>query len=141
MSNRIYIDANVILDYCFDRIEKPNAKIIIDEINTGNLRGYMSGSIIHILSYFLQRLYGVEKTKEVILAIIEDFEIIDMPKELIIQALHSKMNDIEDALQYYVALHHKMDYFISNDLQLKKDSTSTLPVLSTAEFVKLFELN
>ena len=141
MSNKIYIDANVILDYCLDRIEKPNAKIIIDEINTGNLRGYMSGSIIHILSYFLQRLYGVEKTKEVILAIIEDFEIIDMPKELIIQALHSKMNDIEDALQYYVALHHKMDYYISNDLQLKKDSTSTLPVLSTAEFVKLFELN
>ena len=141
MSNRIYIDANVILDYCLDRIEKPNAKIIIDEINEGNLRGYMSGSIIHILSYFFQRLYGVEKTKEVILAIIEDFEIIDMPKELIIQALHSKMNDIEDALQYYVALHHKMDYFISNDLQLKKDSTSTLPVLSTAEFVKLFELN
>ena len=141
MSNKIYIDANVILDYCLDRIEKPNAKIIIDEINTGNLRGYMSGSIIHILCYFLQRLYGVEKTKEVILAIIEDFEIIDMPKELIIQALHSKMNDIEDALQYYVALHHKMDYFISNDLQLKKDSTSTLPVLSTTEFVKLFELN
>ena len=141
MSNKIYIDANVILDYCLDRIEKPSAKIIIDEINAGNLRGYMSGSIIHILSYFLQRLYGVEKTKEVILAIIEDFEIIDMPKELIIQALHSKMNDIEDALQYYVALHHKMDYFISNDLQLKKDSTSSLPVLSTAEFVKLFELN
>lgn len=141
MSNRIYIDANVILDYCLDRIEKPNAKIIIDEINEGNLRGYMSGSIIHILSYFFQRLYGVEKTKEVILAIIEDFEIIDMPKELIIQALHSKMNDFEDALQYYVALHHKMDYFISNDLQLKKDSTSTLPVLSTTEFVKLFEVN
>lgn len=141
MSNKIYIDANVILDYCLDRIEKPNAKIIFDEINKGNLRGYMSGSIIHILSYFLEKIYGVEKTKEVILAIIEDFEIIDMPKELIIQALHSKMNDIEDALQYYVALYHKMDYFISNDQQLKKDSTSSLPVLGTGEFVNVFELN
>lgn len=63
MSNKIYIDANVILDYCLDRIEKPNAKIIFDEINKGNLRGYMSGSIIHILSYFLEKIYGVEKTK------------------------------------------------------------------------------
>lgn len=140
MSNKIYIDANVILDYCLDRNEKTNAKLILEEINKGNLIGFMSGSIIHILSYFLEKIYGVEKTKEIILAIVEDFEVIDMPKELIIQALHSEMNDIEDALQYYVALHHKMDYFISNDQQLKSESINTLPVYSTGEFVKLFEL-
>jgi predicted nucleic acid-binding protein len=140
MSNKIYIDANVILDYCLDRKEKTNAKLILEEINKGNLRGFMSGSIIHILSYFLEKIYGVEKTKEIILAIVEDFEVIDMPKEIIIQALHSEMNDIEDALQYYVALHHKMDYFISNDQQLKSESINTLPVYSTGEFVKLFEL-
>jgi predicted nucleic acid-binding protein len=141
MSNKIYIDANVILDYCLDRNEKTNAKLILEEINKGNLRGFMSGSIIHILSYFLEKIYGVEKTKEIILAIVEDFEVIDMPKELIVQALHSEMNDIEDALQYYVALHHKMDYFISNDQQLKSESINTLPVYSTGEFVKLFELS
>ena len=140
MSNKIYIDANIILDYCLDRKEKTNAKLILEEINKGNLRGFMSGSIIHILSYFLEKIYGVEKTKEIILAIVEDFEVIDMPKEIIIQALHSEMNDIEDALQYYVALHHKMDYFISNDQQLKSESINTLPVYSTGEFVKLFEL-
>lgn len=138
MSNKIYIDANVILDYCLERNEKSNAKIILDEISKGNFKGYVSGSIIHILSYFLAKTYGVQKTKVVILAIIEDFEIIDMPKEIIIQSLHSKMTDIEDALQYYVALHHKMDYFISNDKQLKKDSISSLPVISTSNFVKEF---
>ena len=138
MSNKIYIDANVILDYILDRTEKVNAKIILDEISNGNIRGYISGSIIHILSYFLLRNFGVEKTKEIILTLIEDFEIIDMPKEIVIQALHSNINDIEDALQYYVALNHKLDYFISNDKQLKKVSISSIPVFTTLEFVKEF---
>jgi hypothetical protein len=86
------------------------------------------------LSYFLERLYGTQKTKDVILSILEDFEIIDMPKEIVIQSLHSKMNDIEDALQYYVALHHNLDYFISNDKQLKKEAIPNLLVLNCAEF-------
>ena len=53
MSNKIYIDANVILDYCLDRDGKSNAKIILDAISNGDARGYISGSIVHILSYFL----------------------------------------------------------------------------------------
>jgi predicted nucleic acid-binding protein len=134
MANKIYLDVNVILDYFLDRKEKVNAKFVLDEISKGNYRGYISGSIIHILSYFLERLYGTQKTKEVILSILEDFEIVDMPKEIVIQSLHSKMNDIEDALQYYVALHHNLDYFISNDKQLKKEAIPNLPVLNCAEF-------
>jgi hypothetical protein len=61
-----------------------------------------------------------------------------MPKEIVIQSLHSKMSDIEDALQYYVALHHKLDFFISNDKQLKKESIPTLPVFNCAEFRTTF---
>jgi len=138
MSNKLYIDANIILDFCLDREGRSNAKIILDEISKGNATGFISGSIVHILSYFLSKTYGLEKTKKTILAVIEDFEIIDIPKEIILQSLHSKINDIEDALQYYVALHNKMDYFISNDKQLKKEAFSTLPVFSSSDFVKNF---
>jgi hypothetical protein len=63
---------------------------------------------------------------------------IDTPKEIVIQSLHSKMNDIEDALQYYTAMHHKIPYFISNDKKLKKESINTLPVYTSSEFVKDF---
>jgi hypothetical protein len=48
------------------------------------------------------------------------------------------MNDIEDALQYYTAMHHKIPYFISNDKKLKKESINTLPVYTSSEFVKDF---
>ena len=63
-----------------------------------------------------------------------------MDNNVVFRALNSDFKDFEDALQYYVALHHKMDYFISNDQQLKSESINTLPVYSTGEFVKLFEL-
>ena len=138
MSNKVFIDANIILDYCLDRKEKENTKIILEEISKGNIRAYISSSIIHILSYVLINIYGVEKSKETILAIIGDIEMIDMPKETVIQALHSKMNDIEDALQYYVALHHKIPVFISNDKKLKKEGSSALPVYSSLEYVKAY---
>jgi predicted nucleic acid-binding protein len=136
MKNKFYIDANIILDYCLDR--KESAKIVLDSISSGDIIGYTSSSIIHILSYVLVHEFGVVKTKEVILSIIEDLEMIDTPKEIVIQSLHSKMNDIEDALQYYTAMHHKIPYFISNDKKLKKESINTLPVYTSSEFVKDF---
>jgi hypothetical protein len=46
------------------------------------------------------------------------------------------MTDIEDALQYYTALHHKLDVFISSDKQLQKSAISSLPVYTPEEFLK-----
>lgn len=48
------------------------------------------------------------------------------------------MTDIEDALQYYTALHHKIDYFISCDKQLKKAAIPSLPVYLPEEFLAEF---
>jgi len=51
--------------------------------------------------------------------------------------LHAKINDIEDALQYYTALDHQLDYFISRDKQLKKLASEELPVYAIQDFLKL----
>lgn len=139
MSNRIFLDANVILDYVLDRNEKESTSLILHQINDGIFKAYISSSIIHILSYVLSKTYNIAKTKEIIIAIIQDLELIDMPKEIVLQSLNSKMKDIEDALQYHVALHHNIDYFISNDKQLKKECISSLPVLTCKELNKIFQ--
>jgi predicted nucleic acid-binding protein len=46
------------------------------------------------------------------------------------------MTDIEDALQYYTAMHHKVDYFISLDKNLIKSAIPVLPILTPEEFLK-----
>jgi predicted nucleic-acid-binding protein len=139
MSNRIYLDANILLDYVLDRPEKESAGKILQLINKGIIKAYISSSIIHILSYVLSKTFSVEKTKEVIISIIHDIELIDMPKEIVLQSLNSKMNDIEDALQYHIALYNKIDFFISNDKKLKKEAIPALPIYTPKELMVILE--
>lgn len=140
MSNRIYLDANILLDYVLDRPEKESAAKILQLINTGNIKAYISSSIIHILGYVLSKSFSVEKTKEVIISIIHDIELIDMPKEIVLQSLNSKMKDLEDALQYHLALYNKIDFYISNDKKLKKEAIPALPIFTPKELVHFLEL-
>lgn len=52
-----------------------------------------------------------------------------------VATLNSRMIDIEDASQYYTALHHKMDVFIRGDKDLKKAAIPSLPVDSLGELI------
>ena len=112
-----------------------NVKNIFNNIQKGIFKAYISSSVLHIVSYILNKEYSVKATKDILITLLQDVTLIDCPNEIAVNALISKINDIEDALHYYVALHHKMDYFISNDKQLKKESLSTLPVLNSSDFV------
>ena len=89
-----------------------------------------------IIGYWLTTEYGNTKAKKLLLTILSDITVIDIPHEIILNALHSKITDIEDALQYYTAIHHKLDYFISLDKKLQKQSIPTLPVYTPEEFLK-----
>jgi predicted nucleic acid-binding protein len=136
MSYKIYIDANVLLDYCLHRENKTESKIILDKINDGTYRGYISGSTIHILSYVLSKMFGAKKTKSLILQLLTEFNVIDMSKDMMVQAMHSKIDDIEDALQYYVAINNKMNYFITQDKKFIKEGLPILPIYTPALFIK-----
>ena len=72
------------------------------------------------------------------LTLLVDVTVIDISHEITLTALHSKIKDIEDALQYYAAMHHKIDYFISQDKDLQKELIPTLPVYTSVEFLKEF---
>jgi len=70
---------------------------------------------------------------------LSDVQSVDIPHQVAVNALLSKINDIEDALQYYAGLHHNLNYFISEDKLLKKQSNSILPVYTAKEFLKEFD--
>ncbi len=115
------------------------ARRIIEGVLSGEVKAYISTSIVHIAGYWLSKYYGTPKAKELLLTLLADIQIIDVDHETTIRALHSKVNDIEDALQYYTALHHKLDFFISRDKNFQKSSVPILPVLSPQEFLKMID--
>lgn len=140
MASKIFLDANILLDFTLQREEYKVAKKLIEQILEGNLRGYTTSSIVHIVGYWLTKSYGAAKAKELLLNLLSDIIVIDISHDEVLLALHSKINDIEDALQYYTALSHKIDVFISNDKPLKKEAMPVLPIYTAKEFVRLLEV-
>ncbi|ULQ54834.1 PIN domain-containing protein [Flavihumibacter fluvii] len=113
------------------------SKKIIELVLQREVQAFITPSIVHILGYWLAKAYGNAKAKELLLSLRADIKVIDTNHEITVIALHSKIRDIEDALQYYTAIQLKLDYFISRDKSLLKDAIPSLPVYTPDEFLKL----
>lgn len=136
MAVKIFLDANVLLDFSLKREHYSDAEDILNMVASKNVYAFITTSVLHITGYWVSKAYGSTKAKELLISFMEYISVIDAPHEIALIALHSKIDDIEDALQYYTAIHHKLNYFISRDKQLQKDSISVLPVLTPKEFMQ-----
>lgn len=52
-----------------------------------------------------------------------------------IEGLASNFSDKEDALQYYTALHHGVDYFVTRNIFDYKTALGSFPISTTEEFL------
>lgn len=134
---KVILDANVILDLYLKREGHSSTKQIISLAENGQFQACTTSSIIHTVHYFLAKEVGKKQAEECLLELLVNVDIIDMNHETTVSALHSRMEDSEDALQYYAGLHHKLNYFISRDKALKKSSIPVLPVYEPEEFLKI----
>ena len=140
MAHKLFLDANILLDFTLKREAFPVSQKIIELVVNGKVQAFITPSIVHILGYWLTKAYGNSKAKELLLELLVDVKVVDISHDITLIALHSKIKDIEDALQYYTAIHHKLDYFISRDKSLLKDAIPSLPVCTPQEFLKLIPL-
>jgi predicted nucleic acid-binding protein len=136
MAYKIYFDINVLLDYTLQRRNINEVELIINEIENGFKKGFVTGATIHTLSYFLTKEYGHKQVKELLLNLLSIITVIDPPQNVIKKALLANFNDIEDALQVYTAIHFNMDCFITSDKKLKKETSAILPIVTPSDFVK-----
>ena len=137
MASKIFVDANVLLDFSLKRDNYSVSKQLIKLIIDGELQAFITPSIVHITGYWLTKAYGADKAKQILLQLLTDIQVIDCNHAVAINALNSKMTDIEDALQYYTALHHKINFFITEDKDLQKSAIPNLPVYSSQDFLNL----
>ncbi len=139
MAFRLFLDANVCLTFILQRQGFESSELIFERIGSGEFKGYVSPAIIHIIAYFLAKVHQRRIVKTLILNLLANVTDIDCNHEIAINAINSQMTDIEDALQYYTAMHHKMDYFISLDKNLIKSAIPFLPVYSPEDFLELYD--
>lgn len=139
MVSKIILDANIILDLTLERSKDlEDLRRIYKAVVDGKFRCYTTTSIIHICGHWLKQSLNLDTAKKVILTILNDVRVIDASHDKIIDALHSDMPDIEDALQYYIAWNHQLDCFISRDRQFALHAKPQLPVYHPSVFIKKF---
>lgn len=138
MGSKIFLDANVILDQVLKRTDHENTRLLFQRVLDGQFSAYTSPSIIHIIGYWLSKAYGAADARQIIITLLNDVHVLELNHDITIQAMHSKITDIEDALQYHSAIHHKMDFFVSSDKKLKSVASSVLPVIAPGELVTRF---
>lgn len=138
MASKLFLDANIILDFTFKRPGYEPAKLVMEMAVAGQVSAFTSSSIIHIVGYWLTKAYGSAKAKELLSALLDEVEVITTNHETTLLAIQSGIDDIEDALQYHTALCHKLDWFISRDKKLQKAASRPLPVYTPEEFFKVF---
>lgn len=139
MATSVFLDANIILDFLLKRKEYEDARKIMVLVLQKRIRAFISPSIVHVVSYWLTKAYGSAKSKDLLLLLLSDVRIIDANQDVVNLALTSQIDDIEDALQYYTAIHHKIDFFLSRDKKLKKDALTLLPVCDIPDFLNLLD--
>jgi predicted nucleic acid-binding protein len=65
MASRVFLDANIILNFTLKRDNYDAAKRLMEKIVNGQLSAFISPSIVHITGYWLTKAYGAAKAKGV----------------------------------------------------------------------------
>ena len=138
MAASVFLDANIVLDFLLKRKDYEDARKVMVLVLEKKIKAFISPSILHIVSYWLTKAYGSAKSKDLLLLLLSDVRIIDANQEVVNLTLTSQIDDIEDALQYYTALHHKIDFFVSRDRKLQEQALTLLPVYNLPEFLEFF---
>jgi len=136
MGFKVFLDANVLLDFLLKRERYEDARDIMSLVIEGKVIAFITPGIVHIVGYWLSKAYGAKKAKQLLLNLLDTVRVIDISHELRLLALNSNIDDIEDALQYYTAIHNQLDYFISKDKKNKKSAIPSLPVIDPSQFLK-----
>ena len=134
--DHVLIDTDVILDYFFDRepFSEHATKIFI-LCETKLLRGYITPVIISNVYYLLRKVAKHEVIIDKLKQLLSLVEVLQMDKNIILQALNSDFKDFEDALQNYSAI-NKKEINVILTRNTKDFQKSTLAVFSPEIYLK-----
>ena len=139
MAIKVFLDTNIVLDILDDkRSFHPQAVKLYRLIEDYELNAFISESVLTNSDYILQKIATKPIRLSMLSQLLDFVEVLPCITKTCLNAFQRNVADLEDALLYQVALEANVDYFITNDSSvLKKLSSSSLPVVSTKEFLTI----
>jgi len=134
--DRILIDTDVILDFFFDREPYSDyAAQIFSLCESEQIRGFVTPVIFSNVYYLLRQTAKHKKVIEKLSQLLTFMDVLQMDREVVIQALTSGFNDFEDALQNYAAVKPGVINVILTR-NIKDFSKSDIGILSPESYLK-----
>lgn len=137
MATKVFLDANVLLDFVLKRKNHQVITSIFELEEHHKVKLFISSSILHIIGYWLSKYLGSTTAKITMIKLLSRVKVVEGSHESSVMALESDFSDIEDALQYSTALLNKMAYLISFDKGFQKFSSKKLPIIDAEAFLKI----
>lgn len=133
MAYKIFLDTNILADHLLDRNEHSSS--IISLVEAGQLRGYASSASFFTLAYIIEGRLKL-KAKPILQKINQFIDVIPTEQVVLDQSYSSAFQDMEDAFQYFTALHETgLDFFVTNNTKDYKTSLAKLPVVSAKDLM------
>ena len=131
------IDSDVLLDFFFDR--EPFAKYasyVLTQCELKKLNGYVTPVIISNVYYLLRKISSHQRVIKKLNQLLTLTEVLIIDKKIILNAMNSKFNDFEDALQNYACENNgQVEMIITRNI--KDYQKSNLSVLTPEDYFKL----
>jgi len=133
----ILIDTNIILDIALQRDPFFDvASVIFSLIDKKKIKGYITASSVTDIYYVLKKQVRNDIAKDFIADLIEVIDVINVDKNIIVEAILLKMKDFEDAIQVSAAKNNKIRIIVTRNKQDFHDSD--LEVYTPEELVSMF---
>jgi predicted nucleic acid-binding protein len=137
MSQSIFIDTDVVLDFLLDREPFSTfASIIFSLSEDKKVKTYISPLTVSNSYYILRKLASHSKVVKNLQKLLLITNITTISKQDVALALNSNFTDLEDALQHFSAISHaKVDVILTRNIRDYKHSE--VPAMSPENYLKL----
>lgn len=145
---KVFLDANIIMDFLGNREMHDQTDIIIKCAEFGAIDACVSASIIDNLVYLIgmnlkrQEVKEPEKRnkiRQMLIALLKFIDVVDISKTAVIDAISDlSFKDLEDSLQYHCALENKCDSLITINIKDFPTSNDGIEVLTPIQFVNKY---
>ena len=131
---KVLIDTNVVLDLILERqpfVE--NATALFEQIERGNLEGYIAATTLTNIFYIIRKTEGREVALAAINRLLIGLQLCAVDRQTVETALSLELKDFEDGIQLACAMLSRVDAIATRDA--KDFSRSTLPIYSPADLL------
>jgi predicted nucleic acid-binding protein len=135
--DKLLIDTDVILDFLFDRQPfAENAAHILSLCETKSIEGFITPVICSNLYYLLRQTAKHDRVIEKLGQLLKIVDVLDMNRDIVLQALGSGFTDFEDALQHFAAVQsQKIDVILTRNV--KDFAKSEIGVMTPEGYLKV----